>query len=301
MDLRHLRYFLAVAEEHSFTRAAARVGIAQPPFSQQIQALERELGVELLARTKRHVALTAAGAVFAEQARFILARLAEAITVTQKVGRGLSGHIRIGFTESGCFHPTVTRILLEFRQTYPDLHLTLAENSSTDLARMVRDGELDAAFLRPPFQDDEVVAFAPLLRENLVVAVPRGHRLAARKTVALLDLADETFVFYHRRVRPGLTDAVIAACERAGFQPRMGQEAPQLTSTLNLVAAGLGISVVPESLRHLRKNEIAYLGLKGDAPQAALGLVSRVDERSAAVGNFIDLAHRAAAKSMNTP
>jgi DNA-binding transcriptional LysR family regulator len=240
------------------------------------------------------VALTAAGAVFEEQARFILSRLAEAITVTQKVGRGLSGHLRVGFTESGCFHPTVTRILLEFRQSYPGLHLTLEENSSTNLVLMIREGALDAAFIRPPFQGDEVVAFAPLLLEDLVVAVPRGHRLATRKAVALLDLSDQTFVFYHRRVRPGLTDAVIAACERAGFQPRMGQQAPQLTSTLNLVAAGLGISVVPESLKHLRTNDIVYLQLKGEAPQAALGLASRVDERSAAVGHFIALAQKAA-------
>jgi DNA-binding transcriptional LysR family regulator len=200
------------------------------------------------------------------------------------------GHVRVGFTESGCFHPTVTRILLEFRQNYPGLHLSLEENSSTNLVGMIRDGAIDAAFIRPPFAGDEAITHLPLLCERMVIAVSRGHKLALRKTAALVDLSGETFVFYHRRVRPGLTDAVIAACERAGFHPRLGQEAPQLTSTLNLVAAGLGVSVVPESLKHLRLNDIAYLHMRGDAPRAALGLASRVDERSAAVGNFVALA-----------
>jgi DNA-binding transcriptional LysR family regulator len=294
MELRHLRYFLALAEELSFTRAAERVGIAQPPFSQQIRALEQEMGVRLVDRTPRRVVLTEAGTVFAERARFILSRVGEAVVVTQQIGRGLSGHICVGFTESGCFHPAVTRTLLEFRQAYPALHVTLQENKSTNLVAMIREGTVDAAFIRPPFEADEVVAYTPLLHEKMVVAVPRGHRLASRKATTLAGLSEEVFVFYHRDVRPGLTDTVIAACERSGFRPRLSQEAPQLTSTLNLVAAGLGISIVPESLKHLRTNDIVYLRLTGDAPQAALGLASRADGRSAAVGNFIAVALRIA-------
>jgi DNA-binding transcriptional LysR family regulator len=294
MELRHLRYFLALAEELSFTRAAERVGIAQPPFSQQIRALEQEMGVRLVDRTPRRVVLTEAGTVFAERARFILSRVGEAVVVTQQIGRGLSGHICVGFTESGCFHPAVTRTLLEFRQTYPALHVTLQENKSTNLVAMIREGTVDAAFIRPPFEADEVVAYTPLLHEKMVVAVPRGHRLASRKATTLAGLSEEVFVFYHRDVRPGLTDTVIAACERSGFRPRLSQEAPQLTSTLNLVAAGLGISIVPESLKHLRTNDIVYLRLTGDAPQAALGLASRADGRSTAVGNFIAVALRIA-------
>jgi DNA-binding transcriptional LysR family regulator len=294
MELRHLRYFLALAEELSFTRASARVGIAQPPFSQQIRALEQEMGIRLVDRTPRRVVLTEAGTVFAERARFILSRIGEAVVVTQQIGRGLSGHICVGFTESGCFHPAVTRTLLEFRQAYPALHVTLQENKSTNLVAMIREGTVDAAFIRPPFEADEVVAYTPLLHEKMVVAVPRGHRLATRKTTTLALLSEEVFVFYHRNVRPGLTDAVIAACERSGFRPRLSQEAPQLTSTLNLVAAGLGISIVPESLKHLRTNDIVYLRLTGDAPQAALGLASRADGRSPAVGNFIAVALRIA-------
>ena len=294
MELRHLRYFLALAEELSFTRASERVGIAQPPFSQQIRALEQEMGVRLVDRTPRRVVLTEAGTVFAERVRFILSRIGEAVVVTQQIGRGLSGHICVGFTESGCFHPAVTRTLLEFRQAYPALHVTLQENKSTNLVAMIRAGTVDAAFIRPPFEADEVVAYTPLLHEKMVVAVPRGHRLATRKTTTLAGLSEEVFVFYHRNVRPGLTDAVIAACERSGFRPRLSQEAPQLTSTLNLVAAGLGISIVPESLKHLRTNDIVYLRLTGDAPQAALGLASRADGRSAAVDNFIAVALRIA-------
>ena len=297
MELRHLRYFLALAEELSFTRAAERVGIAQPPFSQQIQALEHEIGVRLVDRTPRRVVLTEAGAVLAERVRSILSHIADAVTATQQVGRGMSGHVCVGFTESGCFHPAVTQTLLEFREAYPNLHVTLKESNSTNLVAMIREGTVDAAFIRPPFEGDDGVAHTPLLQEKMVAAVPKGHRLASRKATTLADLSDEVFVFYHRRVRPGLTDVVIAACERSGFHPRLGQEAPQLTSTLNLVAAGLGVSIVPESLRHLRTNDIAYLRLTGEAPQAALGLASRVGERSAAVGNFMAVALSIAAKS----
>src|SRR6202165_4339581 len=181
MELRHLRYFLAVAEELSFTRAAERGGIAQPPFSQQIQALEHEIGVRLVDRTPRRVVLTEAGTVFAERVRFILSRIAETVVVTQQVGRGMSGHICVGFTESGCFNPAVTQTLLEFRQTYPALHVTLQENSSTNLVAMIREGTVDAAFIRPPFEGDEVVAHTLLLQEKMVVAVPKGHRLGPGK------------------------------------------------------------------------------------------------------------------------
>src|SRR6202166_2360970 len=206
----------------------------------------------------------------------------------------MSGHVCVGFTESGCFHPAVTRTLLEFRQAYPALHVTLQENKSTKLVAMIREGTVDAAFIRTPFEADEVVAYTPVLQEKMVVAVPKGHRLASRKATTLARLSDDVFVFYHRRVRPGLTDAVIAACERSGFRPRLSQEAPQLTSTLNLVAAGLGISIVPESLRHLRTNDIAYLQLTGDAPRAALGLASRDKGKSAAVEHFIAVAVKVA-------
>jgi DNA-binding transcriptional LysR family regulator len=245
-------------------------------------------------RTPRRVVLTEAGSVFAERARFILSRIGEAVVVTQQIGRGMSGHVCVGFTESGCFHPAVTRTLLEFRQAYPALNVTLQENKLINLVAMIREGTVDAAFIRPPFEADEVVAYTALLHEKMVVAVPRGHRLALRKATTLAGLSEEVFVFYHRNVRPGLTDAVIAACERSGFRPRVSQETPQLTSTLNLVAAGLGVSIVPESLKHLRTNDIVYLRLTGNSPQAALGLASRADGRSAAVDNFIAVALRVA-------
>src|ERR1700675_2553941 len=133
MELRHLRYFLALAEELSFTRAAERVGIAQPPFSQQIQALEQEIGVRLVDRTPRRVVLTEAGTVLAERVRFILSRIGEAVVVTQQVGAGMSGHGGAGFTESGCFHSVMTRTLLECSKAYPAVHVTLQEISSTNL------------------------------------------------------------------------------------------------------------------------------------------------------------------------
>lgn len=300
MELRHLRYFLAVAEERNFTRAAKRLHMAQPPLTRQIRSLEVELGVTLFDRSSYHIELTHAGELLAAEVREILQRVTGAVDRVRQAARGDTGGVRVGFTESASFNELVPRSLQKFRARFPEVDLMLEERESTELSRGLVDGRIDAAFVRPPLQVDEGIQLHLLASEEMVVAVPVGHRLATRKEIALLDLAAETFILYPRSVRPGLADQVIAACEAAGFSPKTGQYAPQLSSTVNLVAASLGISIVPQSMQRLQANAVQYLHLRGAALRAQLGIAHRSDERAAAVLNFVALA-RAQAERTEVP
>ena len=290
MELRHLRYFLAVAEELNITRAARRLNISQPPLTQQIKALEAELGVTLIDRSAYRIALTDAGRVFAGEAARILDAVRDAAGLVRSAARGARGRVRVGFTESASFNPLVTSALRGFRAAYPRVEISLEEHPSTDLATELREGGIDVGFLRPPLRDERGLVFDLLEREPLVVAVPGEHKLARRRSVRLTDLAAETFILYPRAVRPGLADEVVDACEAAGFTPRVGQYAPQLSSTINLVAASLGISVVPASMRALQPRLVAYVPLHGETLHALLGVAYRGEERSVVVRQFIEQA-----------
>jgi DNA-binding transcriptional LysR family regulator len=287
MELRHLRYFLAVAEELNFTRAAQRLGISQPPLTQQMKGLEAELGVALLDRSAYRIELTDAGRIFAAEAARILGDARSAVQAARRAATGAIGRVRVGFTESASFNPLVTSTLRRFRSDYPAVEVSLEEHPSTDLFVALRAGALDAAFVRPPLAPERGLTLDLLEKEPLVVAVPSGHPLARRREVELAALAAETFILYPRAVRPGLADTVIAACEAAGFTPKVGQYAPQLSSTINLVAASLGISVVPDSMRCLQAHAVTYLPLSGEPLHALLGIAYRTGEGSAVVHNFI--------------
>jgi DNA-binding transcriptional LysR family regulator len=287
MELRHLKYFLAVADELNFTRAAKRLNIAQPPLTQQIKALESEMGVTLFDRSAYRIALTPAGKAFAAEVGRILGDVRSAVLTAQRVAGGAAGQVRVGFTESASFNPLVTSTFRSFRLSYPDVEVSLEERQSVELAAALRDGRIDVAFLRPPLQAGEGITLHLLEEEEMVVAVPAGHHLAGRGDIALLELQDETFILYPRSVRPGLADTVIAACERAGFTPRVEQYAPQLSSTINLVAASLGISIVPRSMHGLQPDAVAYLPLRGRPLQARLGVAVRSGETTPTVVNFI--------------
>ena len=305
MELRHLRYFIAVAEEGHITRAAQRLGIQQPPLSQQIRALERELDVQLLYRRPRGVELTHAGAAFVERARSILEDVDRALAATRRTARGEQGRVAVGFTSSTPFHPLVPRLIRAYRDSSPLVSLVLEESGSGELIQALQNEKLDAAFIRSTIPDIAGLTVRPLVDEEMLVAFPTGHPLArvSRRKIssvrkksgaALLNLAEleaETFVLYKRPGGPGLYDAIISACRNAGFSPRIGQEAPRITSTLNLVAAGLGVSIVPASLRRLRMDGVVYRRLSGTPiPKAPLILASRPQESSAAVRRFIELA-----------
>jgi DNA-binding transcriptional LysR family regulator len=297
MELRHLRYFVAVAEEGHITRAAERLGIQQPPLSQQIQALERELETQLFRRKPRGVELTAAGLALLDEARAILARVDEAVAAVKRTARGEAGRIGIGFTSSASFHPFVPRAIRAFRQAHPLVALVLEESGTTELVAALRAQGLDIAFVRSPVGESGDLFVRPLLEEAMVAALPSGHALSAgRDPLPLTALADETFILYRRPVGPGLHDAIIAACDRAGFSPTIGQEAPRMLSTLSLVAAGLGVTVVPASMSRLETEGVAYRPLDPSAQLTApLNLAYRRNEISAAVRRFVGLVQRSAA------
>jgi len=296
MELRHLRYFVAVAEHGHITRAAESIGIQQPPLSQQIKALEDELGVQLLRRRPRGVELTDAGAAFLERARIILGEVDRAFASTRRTARGEEGRVVVGFTSSAPFHPFVPRVIRMFREASPHVSLVLEESGSSELVQGLHNEIIDAAFIRSPVADVVNLQVTPLLDEPMVVALPTGHGLAGdAMPLALGELANQTFILYKRPGAPGLYDSIITACRGAGFSPRVGQEAPRIVSTLNLVAAGLGVSVVPESLRRLQMDGVVYRELAKDSHLTApLILACRRGENSAAVQRFIDLVHHSA-------
>jgi DNA-binding transcriptional LysR family regulator len=295
MELRHIRYFLAVADELNFTRAARRLNIAQPPLTQQIKALEGEIGVALFDRSNYRIELTAAGKVFAAEVADILGDVRNAVLRARRAARGTFGQVRVGFTESASFNACVPRSFREFRVACPEVELLLEEHQSTELAAALRNRHLDAAFVRPPLRCDDELTLHMLDVEDMVVAVPAEHRLAGRSEVELSELAAETFILYPRAERPGLADTVMHACERAGFTAHVGQYTPQLSSTINLVAASLGISIVPASMQGLRCDAVAYLSLCRRPLRAQLGIAHRAGEESRAVLRFVEIARESAA------
>jgi DNA-binding transcriptional LysR family regulator len=295
MELRHLRYFLAVAEELNFTRAARRLNMAQPPLTQQIKALEAEMGVSLFDRTGYRVELTDAGRSFVPQVARILADVRNAVLIAKRAAEGQVGHVRVGFTESASFNPLVTAAFRNFRAAYPEVEVSLEESPTTVLATGLREGRIDAAFVRPPLRSVEGIDLHMIDEEEMVVAVACGHPLAQRADLEIRDLANETFVLYPRAERPGLADTVIAACEKAGFSPKVKQHTPQLSSTINLVAASLGVSIVPGSMRGLQPHAVVYKTLRDQRLTASLGVAHRSSETSAPVLKFVDTARAAIA------
>lgn len=298
MELRHLRYFVAVAEEMHFTRAARLLGIGQPPLSQQIRALEDEIGTPLFQRLGRGVALTAAGEVFLHDARSLLANAEQAVENARRVARGESGRIRVGMINSAPFHPFVPRVIREFGLRYPGVDLKLDENSTPVLAAAVAEGELDLAFVRPVLGEDHRLVALPLFDEDMLVALPQGHPLSACASLMLSQLAAEPFVLFSRPVGSGLYDEIISVCQHAGFSPHITQETKQVTSIINLVAAGLGLSIVPASMQQIHSEGVTYRPIDGPAPVAWMHLIHRRGEDTlSTVRNMIELTRELVADS----
>lgn len=299
MELRHLRYLIAVAEEGHITRAAERLGIAQPPLSRLIKTIEQDIKIQLFRRVPRGVELTDAGRTFLDGARATFANLDRTLESTRRTARGEEGQISVAFTSSTAFHPLVPHIIREFRETFPRVSVTLAQGNATELIEHVKSERLDAAFTRLHIVKLETVVFHPLLDEPMVVALPKGHALArpqARAVLPLKALSNETFVVNRQ---PGaltaMRDDVIAACRAAGFRPRFEQEAPNVIATLPLVAAGIGVAIVPTSLQQMNIRGVAYRRLTGSTQlTASLSLASRRGDTSAVVRQFVNLARRTA-------
>ena len=297
IELKHLRHFIAVAEEGHITRAAERLGMQQPHLSHRIKTIERDLGVQLFRRKARGVELTQAGQVLLDHAQAMLVQQDRTIEATQRAARGEQGRLCVGVTPTGPFHPLVPLSIRTFRSEFPLVSLTLEECLRTELLERLGSGKVDVAFLRAPMAETRDFVIWPLLVEPMVVALPNEHMLVRKITgaIALKELADETFVMYARQQGPAIYEATMAACLKAGFNPRLGQEAPRITSALSLVAAGLGVSVVPASMQTMAMHGVVYRPIKGGAtPKAVLNLASRRDDSSPALRNFLGLVMRAA-------
>ncbi|MCA7960777.1 LysR family transcriptional regulator [Burkholderia multivorans] len=290
MELRHLRYFLAVAATSNFTKAAETLGIGQPPLSQQIKALENELGVELFRRTARGAELTTAGEVFRDEARRVLDDAERASRAARRAARGEIGHLRVGFTGTAAFNSKVSDLLRRFREAFPQAELTLLEATSGVLFAELEARRLDVALVRPRQRIAPVLRIAEWDEEPMFVALPVAHRLARRRQIALTELADESFVQVPREAGSTLFDDIVAACNAAGFQPRMAQPAPQMASAVTLVAAGLGVSLVPDAITQVRIAGVVYRPIANAALRARLGVASRADDPSPVVRNFLQLA-----------
>jgi DNA-binding transcriptional LysR family regulator len=246
MELRHLRYFVAVAEELHFGRAAQRLHIVQPALSKQISALERELGVCLFSRTKRSVAFTPAGTAFYTEAREILNRVDQATAVTKLTAAGAVGTLDIGFA-SPVIWSFLQPILRRQRKAYPGVRLHLHELQSSPQIRMLREGKLHAGFVVRPAGADEVLEFRPVWHEGIVVALPDNHRLAGEEEIDLAQLADERFILVSRTTAPGFFDNCLDLCRSFGFTPAVVEEGNTPAALYGLVAAGLGVSLGPTS------------------------------------------------------
>jgi DNA-binding transcriptional LysR family regulator len=300
MELRHLRYFVAVAEEGHITRAAERLGIQQPPLSHQIRALERELGVQLFRRLPRGVELTEAGRSFIEDARAALARVGQGVEAAKRAARGEQGHLRLAVPPTAPFHPFVPQVILAFREAYPLVSLTMEENLRMETMEQLRGGQMDVAFLRASIAAPEGLVVHPLLEEPMVAALPSGHPLARSApsqdaALPLRALAGETFIAYARQQGPALYEAMAAACLQAGFSPQLGQEAPRISTALSLVATGFGVTLVPASMRRMALEGVTYRDLTGAAKaRAFLSIAARRDDSSGIVRNFVALVRRAA-------
>ena len=289
MELRHLQYFLAVAEELHFGRAAARLHITQPPLSQQIRQLEDELGVVLFQRTKRRVQLTDAGRAFQTAARQLLEQADQAVRTAQRTHRGEIGSLTVGFVGSA-MAGRFSDILLAFRDRFPDVELTLLELTTSQQVEALRQRRIDVGIMRPfyPFKEEEL-ELETLYREAFIVVLPKAHLLAVKRRISLRDLAHEKVVMVPVDLEPGVEDDIVAFCQQAGCYPQRLPGATQMLTVIGLVAAGMGLSLVPESMRTVQWQGVVYRPVEEATPLADLTAVWRRDTTSSVVQAFVTL------------
>lgn len=288
MDLRHLRYFVAVAEELSFTRAAERLHIAQPPLSQQIRQLEEQLGVALLLRTRRHVELTHSGKVYFDHARQILRSVENAAVQAQRAQRGEIGQLAVGFFEHSSY-TLLPPILRMYRQAYPNVDVQLRWFPVVRQVDALLRGEIDISFLRPVFDSPEVKS-EMILREPLILALSPDHPLARRRAVRLSACAQEGIITYSHSAAPDFHGMIASMCAAAGFAPRITSEVSQVYTALGLVSSGAGVAFVPASVRRVHFEHVVYRSLIGaeSEVEVRLGWIQR--QPSSLLRAFIDTA-----------
>ncbi|PKW17394.1 LysR substrate-binding domain-containing protein [Saccharopolyspora spinosa] len=297
MELRYLTAFVAVAEELHFGRAAKRLQMAQPPLSQQIRHLEKELGVQLFERNTRSVRLTSAGESFLEPARAALDDVDIAVRAAKAAGRGEYGRVTVGFAGASS-HESLPRLTRAVRAAHPGLELVMRGQTYANVAlAKVADGSLDLGFVRLPV--NQVGSPTPGVQtrvievEELICALPTDHPLAVRESISIEDLADEPFVSFPSNAGSTVRDALVKACVSAGFNPRVVQEAPDSYTILALVAAGVGVTLTLTSCQHIQQSGTAYRPLAGAPMRLHAALAWRTNNTSAALRTVLGIAEEA--------
>jgi DNA-binding transcriptional LysR family regulator len=302
MDLRHMRYFIAVADELHFTRAAEKLRIAQPALSKQIRDLEDEVGATLLNRSGRSISLSDAGRVFYERASLALQAAEAALVETRRAQRGETGKIAIGFFEQSAY-TLLPPILRAYRLSFPDVDVQLRWLSVTAQCDALRRGDTDVAFIRSianlgPIDGLDQLSAIKLHREKFVLAIPEAHHLRARETVKIAECANEPFVGYPEAFAPDFHAMVMRQCALHGFSPRLSLEVGQSYTLLGLVSAGTGIAFVPASAQKMKFEGVLFKRLDDELPEIEIYLAWRAQKPSALLAAFIDTAQATVCKNI---
>ena len=291
IELRQLRYFVAVAEENHFGRAAARLHMTQPPLSQAIQSLEAALGIALFQRTKRSVALTPAGAALLPEARRILQQTSALPDLARRAASGESGLLSLSFVSTADYS-VLPPLLREFRERYPQVQIDLREATTDVQLEDLMQSRIDAGLLIPPLHDKakSELDYMTVLSEPLVLAAPQGLKaLRGARAVALKTVTDMPLIIFPRRIAPAFHDTIVGCFREAGLTPRIGQEAIQMQTIVGLVSAGMGIALVPQSVSNLQRPGVEYKLLSGTTAAFETGLAWRRDKVSPVLRAFLEL------------
>lgn len=293
MDIRKMKYFITVAEELNFSRAAERLMMAQPPLSQEIRKLEEELGVQLLHRTKRMVELTDAGKIFLEGARQTLLQVDRTIKETQLADEGKIGHLIIGFVDST---ETVIDILKTFRERFPKIQLILREMTTDQQIKALYEKQIHIGFIRSK-QNNEILVSEVCSEECLKLVLHEEHPLVSLRNISIKSLVDEPFILFPRHFGTNFYDLIISYFWEHGVSLNIVQEAIQMQTIVNLVAAGMGISVVPSSVESYKKSGVMYKDIQENTPKINLYVGWRQDEKSVVLENFLTVVREVYATS----
>ncbi len=293
MEYRRLKFFVAVAEELHFTRASARLRIAQPHLSQEIRRLEREIGVELFVRTKRSVALTTAGRAFLERVRTVLDDTAGAVYAAQRASRGETGRIRLGFVTVAAVD-VIPNATARFRSAYPDVEVLLKDVQSDEGLEAVRAGQLDLCLLHPPRTVDPALNIETIWLEPLVAVLPLSHPLADKHRISLQRLKSEPWIIVHRENGSRLHDETIAACAAAGFEPRVVQRTTRLTTAISMVASGIGVALLQITSARLAFGGVAYRPLRSPGTSIPVAFAWRRDQTAPVLAHFMAVVRNSA-------
>jgi DNA-binding transcriptional LysR family regulator len=299
IDLRRLRHFVSVAEHLHFGRAAAALSLSQPPLSRSIRALEEELGAALFARTKRKVTLTTAGAALLPEARQLLRQVEALRHGAERLAAGEIGNLALGFISTATYN-VLPRLLSEFHGRYPGVRLALQEATSDVQLRALRAGEIDLGLVVPPVEGAGL-SYVPVHRDRLVAALPAAQYAKTAQPMTLKSLAQAPFILFPRTMGIGLYDATVSYCRRAGFSPRIEQEAIQMQTIVSLVSAGMGVALVPASLMHLKRSGVVYRPLAEKSPLVETGLAWKTGNDSPSLAAFLALARRLYRKRNGSP